>query len=340
MAARAQGGQVAQVPQSAGASQTPQMPNHVGPGTPLAGVPRVNNGQMQAPNQPRPRMPMQAPPNAMAGMQAQMAAGGLVPPLPMNGVQQAQMAGLQAGHRMPITNPQPDLNLMLQARRISEQQRAAVQMQQQQQQQQGQQGQPQPQQNLQSQPMQQSNSGAQQGSPNGMRTQMNGINQQNFLANTQAMMASFGSPNGTGMATSPGAGLNMPSVAAGSPRGHVVQPQRALPAALVAQLGEFENQIRSKNPNLTQEQTRQIAMDNLQRYIMQRNAQTAMNAAAGASAQQAALANGIPNSTSPHQYAQLLRAQQQAQAAAAAAAQANNPNQRQSSGSVTPVMGK
>lgn len=337
MAARAQGGQVAQVPQPAGAAQTPQIPNHVGPGTPLAGVPRVNNGQLQVPNQARPRMPMQAPPNAMAGMQAQMAAGGLVPPMPMNGVQQAQMAaGLQAGHRMPMPNPQPDLNLMLQARRISEQQRQAVQMQQQQQHQ----GQPQQQQAPQSQPMQQSNSGAQQGSPNGVRAGMNGINQQNFLANTQAMMASFNSPNGTAMATSPGAGLSMPSVAAGSPRTHVVQPSRGLPASLVAQLGEIENQIRSKNPNLTQEQSRQIAMDNLQRYLMQRNAQTAMNAAAGASAQQAAMANGIAPSTSPHQYAQLLRAQQQAQAAAAAAAQGNNPHQRQSSGSATPVMGK
>ncbi|KAJ9151730.1 chromatin modification-like protein vid21 [Pleurostoma richardsiae] len=353
MAARAQG-QVSQMAAAGGASQVPNMVGHVGAANPLAGVARVNTGQLQVPGQPRPRMPMQAHSNGMAAIQSQMA-GGLVPPVSMSSMQQAQLASMQANHRLMQTpQPQPDLNLVLQARRIQDQQRQAVQMQQQQQQQQQHQQQAaqhqqhqqqqQQQQGAQSQPMQQSNSGVQQqGSPGGMRNGINGINQQNFLANTQAMMASFNATNGAGMATSPGAGLSMPTVATGSPRPHAV-PQQRIPPNLAAQIGELENQIRSKNPNLTAEQARTVAVDNLQRYLVQRQtaAANAMSAAAGGATQQA-MANGITASTSPHQYAQLLRAQQQAQAhqaAQAAAVQANQQHQRQSSAGATPVVGK
>ncbi|OHE95468.1 hypothetical protein CORC01_09201 [Colletotrichum orchidophilum] len=128
-----------------------------------AGAAGQVNGNMARPNMPnqlavpgqagRGRMPMQAPTANMGGVPAQMS--GLVPPMPMNGVQTAQMqAALQAQHRMPMPNPQPDVNLMMQARRISEQQRQAVQLQQAQQQVQQQVHQQQPQQQQQQQQQQ------------------------------------------------------------------------------------------------------------------------------------------------------------------------------------------
>ena len=312
---------------------------------------------------------MQAPQNAMAAVQAQIG-GGLMTPLPINGIPQAQLQALQAQHRMPMNNAQPDLNLVLQARRIQDQQRAAVQMQQLQQQQQqqqqqhqqqaqhqqpqqvqqlqqpGQQTQQQAQQQAQqqvqqqvqqaqqAQQMQQANNGVQ-GSPPGMRN-MNGINQQAFMANAQAMMASFNAANGGGMATSPGAGLNIHNVPTGSPRSTIPPSQMS---ALNAQLRELETSYRAKYPNHSQDQIRQQATEHLGRLYVQRQqqiTQSAMSAAAGAMSQQA-LANGMTATTSPHQYAQLLRAQQQAQAAQIAAQQAAGQHQRQSSGSATPV---
>ncbi|KAJ4110444.1 RNA polymerase II transcription elongation factor SpEAF [Fusarium oxysporum] len=79
-----------------------------------------------AAGQARPRMPMQSPAaNGMGGVPSQMA-GGLVPPNQMTSAQQAQLQAMQGQHnRMPMPNPQPDVNLMMRAQRISEQQRLA-----------------------------------------------------------------------------------------------------------------------------------------------------------------------------------------------------------------------
>ncbi|OIW33684.1 hypothetical protein CONLIGDRAFT_652181 [Coniochaeta ligniaria NRRL 30616] len=328
-------------------------------------------GQLAVPGQARPRMAMPATPNAMAAVQAQMA-GGLVPPLQMNGLPQAQMQALQAQHRLPMNNAQPDINLVLQARRIQDQQRAAVQLQQQQQQQQQhqqQQVQHQPQQHQQQHPhpqqhqqqagqqiqqMQAGSNGAQ-GSPNGMRHMVNGaqgaINQQqHYLGNSPAaMMAAFNAANGAGM-SSPGVGvgLSMPNMGASSPRPAPFTSQVQMPANIGAQLRELENKFRAQLPNNTADSIRNMAMEHLGRVIarQQHLNQSAMNAAAGAVAQQV-MANGITATTSPHQYAQLLRAQQQAQAAAQVAAaqaqqaghqrQSSGSQQRQSSGSATPT---
>jgi chromatin modification-related protein VID21 len=183
--------------------------------------------------------------------------------------------------------------------------------------------------------MQQSNNGPQ-NSPTNIRS-VNGINQQNFIANTQAMMASFNASNGTGMATSPSAGLSMPSVPVGSPRGHAIPPNQM--PALAAKLRELEAQYRSKNPSFTQDQIRRIATEHLSRIYVQRQqqhmSQSAMNAAAGAAVTQQAMTNGLTASASPHQYAQILRAQQ-AQGQVATAQQAGQ-HQRQPSGSATSV---
>jgi chromatin modification-related protein VID21 len=382
--ARSQAAQAGQMPTANGTPQPPQpaqAPQLPATANPLAGAAaaaaaaaRLNvPGQIGVPAaaaaaaavaaQARPRMPMQPPPPnaALAAVQAQMT-GGLVPPLPMNGLQQVQLQAMQAQvqaqaqaqaqaqHRMPMANPQADLNLVMQARRIQDQQRAAVQLQQQahqqhhpqlvqavQQQAQQLQQPGQPQQPLPSPQMQQAN-GVAQNSPTGMRTMVNGINQQNFLANAQAMMASFNAANGGGMAASPGAGLSMPNMAAGSPRPPAIPPGQM--PALAAQLRELENSYRAKFPNYSQDQIRQHATEHLGRLIVQRQQQinqSAMNAAAGAMGQQV-LANGMTATTSPHQYAQLLRAQQQAQAAAAQ--QGGPQHQRQPSNSATPVPGK
>ncbi|KAK6207444.1 MYB and HSA domain-containing protein [Colletotrichum tabaci] len=319
--------------------------------TPGAGQAQTNaaaqvNGTIPRPNMPnqlavpgqagRGRIPVQAPTANMGGVPAQM--GGLVPPaMQMNGVPQAQMqAAMQAQHRMPMPNPQPDVNLMLQARRISEQQRQAVQLQQAQQQAQQQVHPQQPQQ--QHQPQQQQGQQMHQGTPTSHASQshsppnmrpasvngvngangVNGVNQQNIYANAQALMASVNSANGVGVSTPPAGGLHMPNGTAGSPR-----PLTQVPASIQVQLNNLENQYRAKNPNLTPEQVRQAATEYLTRLmIAQRTnmSQNAMNAAAGGGgAASPGIANGLAATTSPHQYAALLRQQQQQQAAAAAA---------------------
>ncbi|KDN72291.1 hypothetical protein CSUB01_06218 [Colletotrichum sublineola] len=313
-------------------------------------IPRPNMpNQLAVPGQAgRGRMPMQAPTANMGGVPAQM--GGLVPPaMQMNGVPQAQMqAAMQAQHRMPMPNPQPDVNLMLQARRISEQQRQAVQLQQAQQQaqqvhqqpqqpqqaQQHQQSQQQQQQQQQAQQMHQgtpTSHASQSHSPPNMRPPsvngvngangvngVNGVNQQSIYANAQAMMASINSANSAGVSTPPAGGLHMPNGTSGSPR-----PLTQVPASIQVQLNNLEAQYRAKNPNLTPEQVRQAATEYLTRLmIAQRTtmSQNAMNAAAGGGgAASPGIANGLAATTSPHQYAALLRQQQQQQAAAAAA---------------------
>ncbi len=327
------------------------------------------------------RVSMPATPGAVpAAVQARIAAGGLVPPLQMAGLPQAQLQAMQAAQqRLPMANPQPDINLMLQARSIQNQQRAAIQQlqqqqqqhvqqgqqQQQQQQQQVQQVQVQQQQQSQQQQQQQQQQVAQQlaqqqavqqlqaqqqqaqtpqpvqqlpqangtqGSPTPLRNVVNGINQGAFLNNAQAMMASFNAANGAGLATSPGAGLNMANMPGRSPGGILSQH-------ITQRLAELEVHYRAKNPNLPPETVRQLATEHLGRMIVQSQQQAAMNAAAGAVAQQPM--------NSPHQYASLLRAQQQAQAqqaaqqaAQVAQQQAGQHVQRPASGSATPAPGK
>lgn len=314
---------------------------------------------------------------------AQMAAGGLVPPMPINvnGMSQAQLAALQA-QRMQM----PDANLVMQARRVQEQQRRQQAAQQaahaqaqaqvhQHPQQQGQQQQPPPppppqQQQQQQQPpppqippqhsppqaqaqaqaVQQpqqnhampNGSAAQANSPI-VRNAMNGMNQNSYMMSN---MAGY-TPNGMGMATSPsGVGMNMQNMPAAVPRPPMLNQPRGLPPSMQAQFAEIENQVRAKNPNLTQDQSRQIAFQHLQRIIQNSMAKTsvaqnAMDAAAGSPPQPQAFANGIPNASSPQQYAQLLRQHQQQQAAdIAAAAQANQQHQRQPSGGATPAQGR
>lgn len=163
-------------------------------------------------------------------------------------------------------------------------------------------------------------------------------------------MAAY-TPNGMGMATSPsGVGMNMQNLPAGVPRPPMLNQPRGLPPSMQAQFAEIENQVRVKNPTLTQDQARQIAFQHLHRIIQNQMtkgsvAQNAMDAAAGSppqqQQQQQAFANGIPNASSPQQYAQLLRQHQQQQAAdIAAAAQASQQHQRQPSGGTTPAQGR
>ncbi len=339
LAARSQG----QAPVAAG-GPTPVPPQVAGQmaANPLASAARANvvAGQLAVPGQARARMPLQAPPNAMAGVQAHLG-GALVPPLPMNGMSQAQqIQAMQAQHRMQIPNPQADMQLVLQARRIQDQQRVQAQLQQQQQQQQQvQQHQVQQQGQASQQPLPQAPPGTQV-SLSGMRgAAVNGINQQSFMANAQALMAPFNGgagagagAGGAGMGTPGGSALNMPSVVAGSPRANAALPQQ-LPPAMITQLRELEASFKAKNPQLTPEQARTMAFNNYQQILMLQR-QTAMASASGGTPQQA-LVNGMAG-TSPHQYAQLLRAQQQVQAQAAAVQQPT-PHQRQPSSGAAPV---
>jgi chromatin modification-related protein VID21 len=110
---------------------------------------------------------------------------------------------------------------------------------------------------------------------------------------------------------------------------------------ITQRLAELEAHYRAKNPNYPPDAVRQLATEHLGRMIVQSQQQAAMNAAAGAVAQQ--------SMNSPHQYASLLRAQQQAQAQQAAAQQAAAQQaaaqqasqiQRPASGSATPAPGK
>ncbi|KAK5653138.1 hypothetical protein OQA88_9237 [Cercophora sp. LCS_1] len=367
-------GQVAGTP---GAVTNPQLAAQLAAATGMNGA-RANMAaaQLAVPQQNRAqvRPPMQAPAGATPGavQAAQLStANGLVAPLPMNNIQLQAMAaqqrvaaGLAAG--MPAQPPQADLNLVMEARRIQESQRALQQqVVQQQQQQQHQQHQQVPNQVQQVNNLLQHQRPAQhaqiahmnvtQGSPPPMRNVITGVNQGTFMSNAQAMVAQFGS-NGLGL--SPGSGLTMPNVPAGSPRGPGIPPQQM--PAIASRLKEIEAYVKNKNPAMPGEQVRQIAMEQLGRLIVQQQAQ-AMSAATGVGVgqqqQQQQLMNGLANgmtngmangmvnsmangmAQSPHQYAQLLRAQQQQQAAAAAAAAAGQ-HQRQASGSATPVPGK
>lgn len=341
--------------------------------------------------QQRPGMPIQQQ-NAIAAQMA--AAGGLVPHMPVNGMaqpsqaqiaafqqqQQVQRAAMESRRiaeqqrRQQMANQAQNQGQMppqVQGHTPQPQQQQQQQQQQPQQQQPQQQGQPQqqqmppqhspppaqaqtpqqPQQGPQSHPMP-NGSVAQQGSPI-IRNSMNGINQNNYMINSMAPYT----PNGMGMATSPGAvGMGMPNVGAGSPPApNFNRQQQQLPPQIQAQIMEIENQIRAKYPNMSQQQAHGQALHIMQQRLMQnqvaRNnvAQNAMDAAAGSPhQQQQGMVNGMPAAASPHQYAQMLRQHQQqqqqqqaAQAQAQVASQANQqPHQRQPSGSATPMAGR
>ncbi|KAJ4423953.1 chromatin modification- protein VID21 [Gnomoniopsis sp. IMI 355080] len=358
----------AQVAQNAAAGQMGGMAN------PLAA--RLA-GQGQVAGQAR-RMPLQQQQALQQQQQqalaAQMAAaGGLGPQVPINvpGMSQAQIAAMQAQARLQV----PDANLVLQARRIQDQQRRqqlaqqqaqAVQAQaqvHQSQQQQGGQQQQQPQQHppqhsppqaqAQATPQNQQNhampnvSAAQANSPN-MRNGINGINGNNFVMNNMAY-----APNGMAMSTSPGGmGMNMQNLPAGSPPGGFTAQPRGLPPSMQGHFAEIENQIRSHNPEAPPGTIRQMALMRFQQVFRGQApktnvAQNAMDAAAGNASQQQVQANGIANASSPQQYAQMLRQQQQQQSggqhaqqqalAQQAARQASQQHQRQPSGGATPV---
>ncbi|KAK4662169.1 RNA polymerase II transcription elongation factor SpEAF [Podospora pseudopauciseta] len=330
-----------------------------------AAAARLNVPAQVAQNRVQARVPMQAPLGAVPpAVQARLnGLGALVPP--MAGIPQAQLqAALQAQQRMPMATPQPDLNLVLQAQTIQQQQQAAIRLAQQQrqaaqqaqqaaaqqahqqvhghqqqqvgqQQHQPQQGvaqqpqqQPQPQQ-VGQQPQQHPQVNGTQNSPSPMRSVVNGLNQGAFMANAnaQAMMAAF---NGGGLATSPGAGLTMPML---NPR----VAGGALNPAVQQRIAELEVHYRNKSPGLTQQEARNLAMEQVGRIIVQNaqnhqlaqaHQQAAMSAAAGQLGHQPGL-NAMTATTSPHQYASLLRAQQQAQAAQIQAQQQAQQAQQQ-----------
>lgn len=182
-----------------------------------------------------------------------------------------------------------------------------------------------------------------------IRNTMNGINQNNYMINSMTPYT----PNGMGMATSPGTvGMGMPNVPAGSPPApNFNRQQQQLPPQIQAQIMEIENQIRAKYPNMSQQQAHGQALHIMQQRLMQnqvaRNnvAQNAMDAAAGSpQQQQQGMVNGMPAAASPHQYAQMLRQHQQQQAAQAQAAnqagQQQQQHQRQPSAGATPMAGR
>jgi chromatin modification-related protein VID21 len=296
------------------------------------------------------------------GVQAHMNGGLAAPVAHMNGQPQMQAAlqaqqqqlSQQQQQQQRVQIPTSQAELMMRAQRMAEQQRNAIQMQQQQHaQQHPQQHQQHMQQQQQQQtPAQQSNVGTPgsqgtQGSPP-MRNGVANMNQQNFMNNAQNLLAQYGANGGHG---TPKGGLHMPSLAAGSPGQAQARPQPQFPNNISAQLAQLEANFLAKNPSLTPEQTRQLATEHLTRAMMQQR-QSAMNAAAGGAAAaalanaQPGIANGMTATTSPHQYAALLRQQQQQQASQAAQSASPVPqaqqiaHQRQSSEGSTPSVPK
>ncbi|KAL6851125.1 RNA polymerase II transcription elongation factor SpEAF [Amphichorda felina] len=294
------------------------------------------------------RVPLQAPPNGMAGAGGPSPLGA-TPNAPMgNGnPQQSQMQGMHAQQRMPMAGhqqQQPDPAMMMRAQRISEQQRQAVQMQQahqhqhqqahqhQQQHQGGGPGTPRPPSQHNSPPnMANGVNGVGVNNVSGVNGGVNGtngLNHQNFMNNGQTMMTSFNNASANGH-TSPAASLFM---AAGSPGSRPLQ----VPPAFHAHINQLEAQLRAKNPSMKPETARQMAMDHMARAMLQQR-QSAMSAAAGAAGQQHGIANNIATTTSPHQYAALLRQQQQQQAAAqSTSSPGQSSHHRQSSEGATP----
>ncbi|RYP26042.1 hypothetical protein DL768_011852 [Monosporascus sp. mg162] len=313
--ARAQQTQAAQMAASQNATpQRAQNNPQMAASHPHAAMARANApNQIAVNSQARPRMPMHPTPNG-TGSPGHVA-GGLVPPMQMNGSPQMQMPVVNGQSQMAMPNgQQADVRLLLQAQRIQEQQRQSVQMRQQQ----AHQGSP--------------GATPMQNSPQAMRAALGGLNQKNYLNNAQAqaMLSSMNGANGSGMSTPPGSGFPLPAGQSASPPPNATLSQQPH-QTYVSQLQHIENQIRSSNPNTPQDVVRSMARQLLQNRH-NNIAQSAMNAAAGGQGQ-TAVANG------PHQYAQLLRQQQQQQAAQAAAqaAQTTQGVPRHTSVSATPT---
>lgn len=335
--ARAQQGQAAQLAAQA-AAQNPQGAVQLAAAQPNGNAPRPNTqGHAAVNGQARARVPMPTVPNGNSA--SPHPNGGLVPPMHPNGAGQVQMPIVNGQARMAMPNQQANLQLLMQAQRIQEQQRQSVQIQQQQQQQ-SQHPQQQPQQALQHVQMHQQHQTHQatsqqqqqqqlqlqqaqqanmqmQNSPPAMRAAtLAGLNQKNFLNNpqAQALIASMNAANGAGMSTPPTPGFNLPTNGTSSSTAASPGIPQQTHQTYVSQLQHIESQLRQSQPHAPQEAVRQMArqlLQNRQNTIMQ----SAMNAAAGGANGQTAAANG------PHQYAQLLRAQQQQQQAQAAAQQ-------------------
>ncbi|KAJ2965443.1 hypothetical protein NUW58_g10886 [Xylaria curta] len=285
---RAQQGQHAHMAAAAqNASQPPQGTPQMAASHPhAAALARVNNqNHTPASSQPRPRIPMPMVSTPTGAEHQNHITGSLVPPMQMNGSPQIQMPVVNGQAQMTMPNT-AQMHMLLQARRISEQQRQSVQMrqqqqhhqqqqpqqsQQQQQQQQQQpshpQQQPQPHQQQQQQPLtqqqpQQAHTNQQanaplQNSPPAMRAAaINGLNQKNYLNNAQvqAMMASFNAANGPGLSTPPAAGFNVPPGQSGSPRPNLIIPPQQHQTYL-SQLQAIENQIRSNHPETPQDRS-------------------------------------------------------------------------------------
>lgn len=282
------------VPQRAPVPPNGQMGHNPAPSGQNLAVPGQNRPRAALP----PQMGIQAPP---------MANNLRVPQMPMNGVPQAQMQGIQGPNQLPVPNSAVDNGLMNRARRVSEQQRQAIHMQQQQGQLPGQ-------------------------SPqiHNSPPRMNGMAQP-FIPNN--MIPSF-NPNINGVSTPPANGLAVPSPGpghAGSPRMNNIPQQ--LSGGMVPQVSNIEAQIRQKYPNATQDQVRGMLHETLAKTVQRQGlVQGAMNAAAGGNVAGNVGMNGsngqrIPTGVenSPQLYAQMLRQQQERQQAVNAVAQSQTP---------------
>jgi chromatin modification-related protein VID21 len=271
-------------------------------GAPVNLPPNANRpNQLAVPGQNLPHAQMQPLPNGMAAQVPLPNGHSTIPQMPLKGAPQAPMQGMPgmpgmqgmpAQHRISAPNAAHDMRLVMQARQISEQQRQAVQMQ------------------------QQGQNNQIHNSPPNMRANMNmnGMNQQAFMQNNQAMLAAFNAGSMNGGGTPPANGLNVPSAGpAGSPRmGHPGQPQQ--PNGSVSQITKLESQFRAQFPTASPDQINRFVRDALNQNLAAQR-QSAMHAAAGSGTPLAGMPGVIQNS--PQQYAQMLRAQQERQQAAA-----------------------
>lgn len=256
-----------------------------------------------------PRPQMQPMPNGMGG-QMPMPNPGNLPQMPMNGVPQGQMNGMPGMPNMPnmpnmqarpsVPNSGPDL-IMMQAHRMAEQQRQAVQMRQQSQQPPG------------SQPQVHNSPPNMRANMTGnMNNNMNGMSQQAYMQN-QAMMAGF---NMNGVSTPPANGFNVQNPGqAGSPRmAQPNQPQQMLNSSGASPVAQLEKQFRAAHPQASPEQITKMVRDHLQQSM---HRQQAMQAAAGNGTPlqgipPQAMPGGVQN---PQQYARMLTDQMRRQQA-------------------------
>lgn len=327
--------------------QNPQGFPMVGPnGQPLPrnmGMAAPGNRNLAVPGVPNhlPHVPMQSlkPPTVAGQMGMPMQHGGMGQMQP-NGVPQAQMQGMQNMQgmqhsqqgRLPVPNQTPDLNLVMQAQRISQQQRAAVQMQQNGQHATGQ-AQMSPQNAMRPNP---------QGMAGGANVHPTPAQQQTFLANAANLAAQTAMHNFTNSPNHPQPPPNQMSPGAGRPAGS--------PAVQAIEQG-----FRTKYPQATEQQIRKLVGD----ALLQQERVRAMQAAAGgqgnmgspamgnanpamgnvgvnvntgmAGGMSGGLANGLSQGlgNSPVQYAQMLRAQQERQAQIVAQAAQQQQQQQQ-----------